>query len=106
MTLGLKIGAVLVVLCGAARVAQAQVPVNSKQTQVQGKPTPEDCKKLRLHGQRTQANACFETLASSTDGYLHAEGLWGIEEYSDANVAFRDALGANPNSVPIRVEWG
>ncbi len=68
--------------------------------------TPEDCQRMRLHGQRAQANACFETLSGSSDPYLRAEGLWGLERYDDANGAFRAAVAANDSSAQIRVRWG
>src|ERR1700722_19186881 len=68
--------------------------------------TPDDCQKLEHHGQQGQANACYETLTSSADPYLRAEGFWGLQEYDDANKAFRDALAANDASAQIRVRWG
>ena len=65
-----------------------------------------DCRELRHHGKLAEARSCFTRLASSSDAYLRAEGLWGLEQYSDANDAFRAALKQKPNSVEIRVRWG
>jgi tetratricopeptide (TPR) repeat protein len=69
-------------------------------------PSPEDCQKMRLHGQRSEANKCFEKLSESSDAYLRAEGFWGLGEYDEANKAFRDAAQANDASALIRVRWG
>lgn len=66
----------------------------------------EDCRALRHHGKLAEAHACFSRLARSSDPYLRAEGLWGIDQYKDANDAFRDALKASPKSVEVRVRWG
>jgi tetratricopeptide (TPR) repeat protein len=68
--------------------------------------TLESCDALRKHGQRAEANACYETLSRSNDAYLRAEGLWGLEQYEQANEAFRAAV-AQPGSKAIyRVRWG
>ncbi len=68
--------------------------------------TPESCSVLRKHGRRAEASACYETLSRSGDAYLRAEGLWGLEQYEQANEAFRAAV-AQPGSTAIyRVRWG
>ena len=68
--------------------------------------TPESCRALFNHGNRTEASACYETLTHSGDAYLRAEGFWGLEQYDQANEAFRVAV-AKPGSKPIyRVRWG
>ena len=68
--------------------------------------TLESCDALRKHGQRAEANACYETLSRSNDAYLRAEGLWGLEQYEQANETFRAAV-AQPGSKAIyRVRWG
>src|SRR5690349_13649661 len=68
--------------------------------------TPADCRALRHHGKLPESRSCFTKLASSTDPYLRAEGLWGIEQYREANDAFRDALKQKPESAMIRDRWG
>ena len=66
----------------------------------------ESCKELRKHGRRAEASACYETLSRSSDAYLRAEGFWGVEQYDQANEAFRLAV-AQPGSKAIyRVRWG
>src|SRR5581483_3908112 len=67
---------------------------------------PEDCAKLRHHGQRTEATACYQTLARGTDAYSRAEGLWGLEQYEDANAAFRAAVARDEKNAHYRVRWG
>ena len=68
--------------------------------------TPEHCRELKKHGQKTEATNCFESLSRSPDAYLRAEGLWGLEQYDQANEAFRVAV-AQPGSKAIyRVQWG
>ena len=44
--------------------------------------TPEDCQGMRKHGQRTEANNCFESLGRSSMAYLRAEGYWGLQQYT------------------------
>ncbi len=68
--------------------------------------TPEHCRELKKHGQKTEATNCFESLSRAADPYLRAEGLWGLEQYDQANEAFRAAV-AQPGSKAIyRVRWG
>src|SRR5438105_8632383 len=50
--------------------------------------TPADCQKLRYHGQLAEARRCFTGLTVSNDPYIRAEGLWGLEQYTDANNQF------------------
>ena len=66
----------------------------------------DDCRALRHHGKLAEAHACYARLAGSSDPYLRAEGLWGTEQFKDANDAFRDALKRSPKSVEVRVRWG
>jgi Flp pilus assembly protein TadD len=68
--------------------------------------TPADCRALRHHGKLPEARSCFTKLASSPDPYLRAEGLWGTEQYRDANEAFRAALKQKPDGAEIRDRWG
>jgi tetratricopeptide (TPR) repeat protein len=66
----------------------------------------DSCRALHRHGQRAGANTCYETLSKSADPYLRAEGYWGLEQYEQANGAFRLAV-AQPDSKAIyRVRWG
>src|SRR5439155_18604403 len=50
--------------------------------------TPSDCWTLTRHGKRAEAVACYQSLAATADHYLRAEGLWGLEQYQDANNEF------------------
>jgi tetratricopeptide (TPR) repeat protein len=68
--------------------------------------TLEQCRALRHHGQLAEARACFAKLVSGSDPYLRAEGLWGTEQYQEANTQFRDLLKQHPKSVEYRVRWG
>src|SRR5579864_5926708 len=63
----------------------------------------DDCRILRHHGELAEARTCFSHLAASPDPYLRAEGLWGLEQYREANEQFREALKLHPNSVEYRV---
>ena len=68
--------------------------------------TPEGCGELRKHGQRAEAATCYEVLSRNRDAYQRAEGFWGLEQYDQANEAFRVAV-AQPGSKAIyRVRWG
>ncbi|HXR97527.1 MAG TPA: hypothetical protein VN709_06750 [Terriglobales bacterium] len=69
-------------------------------------PTPNSCAALRLHGQVSQAQACYQTLAQSDDLYLQAEGDWGLGQYDAANTAFRAAVARNDGNPLYRVRWG
>ena len=69
-------------------------------------PTPDSCRILRKHGHSADATKCFETLSRSDDPYDKAEGFWGLQQYDQANEAFRMAV-ASPASKPLyRVQWG
>lgn len=66
----------------------------------------DECRTLRHHGKLPEAQTCFTRLASSSNPYFRAEGLWGIERYQDANDAFRDAVKQSPKNAEYRVQWG
>ena len=84
--------AVLLAMAGACCIAEP--------------PTPDSCRVLRKHGHATEAEKCFETLSRNDDPYLRAEGFWGLQQYDQANEAFRTAV-ASPASKPLyRVRWG
>ncbi len=68
--------------------------------------TLEECRTLRQHGKLDEAQACFTRLAASSNTFLRAEGLWGIERYKESNDAFRDAVKETPKNAQYRVEWG
>ena len=68
--------------------------------------TPAACWAQRKHGHSTEAHACFESLARSGDACTRAEGLWGLEQWEQANEQFR--LATQPeNAKPLcKVRWG
>jgi cellulose synthase operon protein C len=68
--------------------------------------TVEHCRELKKHGAKADATTCFDSLSRVADPYLRAEGYWGLEQYEQANEAFRLAV-AQPGSKAIyRVRWG
>jgi cellulose synthase operon protein C len=68
--------------------------------------SPDACHTLRKHGQQTEAKSCYESLVRTNSPYLQAEGYWGLEQYDQANEAFRIAT-AQPGSEPLyKVRWG
>jgi tetratricopeptide (TPR) repeat protein len=68
--------------------------------------TLDQCRTLRHHGQLPEALACFGRLANSPDSYLRAEGLWGTEQFKEANDQFRVVLKEHPKSAEYKVRWG
>ncbi len=69
-------------------------------------PDPENCRELRRHGRKDDAAACFQALTTRAEPAVRAEGFWGLEQYQQANEAFRLAV-AQPNSgAAVRVRWG
>ena len=68
--------------------------------------TPDDCHALRKHGHRPETEKCYESLTTSRDPYLRAEGFWGMEQYQEANNQFRIAADQSPTNANIRVRWG
>ena len=87
----------LSILCAALTVATAR-PARSA--------TPDECQKLRLHGESAKAQTCFESLARSSSAYLRAEGDWGLRLYDQANNEFRQAVAQDDRSALYRVRWG
>ncbi len=74
-------------------------------------PALDVCASLRLHGKAAEAARCFTALSASTNPYLRAEGLWGLQQYDAANEAFRLAAkqsgsAAASEQAHIRVRWG
>jgi tetratricopeptide (TPR) repeat protein len=68
--------------------------------------TPDDCRALRKHGRRDEAQKCYESLTSGRDPLTRAEGFWGLEQYEEANNQFRTAVNVYPKNAMIRVRWG
>jgi tetratricopeptide (TPR) repeat protein len=66
----------------------------------------DECRGLRHHGKLAEAQTCYAKLAESSNPYLRAEGLWGIERYDDANAQFRDLIKQFPKNADYRVRWG
>jgi tetratricopeptide (TPR) repeat protein len=67
---------------------------------------PAQCWTARKLGKTAEADACFATLAASSNAYERAEGLWGQGSFDAANVSFREALLREPASTQVRVRWG
>ncbi len=68
--------------------------------------TLEECRTLRHHGRLSEARACFGRLANGNDPYLRAEGLWGVEQYQEANEQFRALVKQFPKNADYKVRWG
>jgi Tfp pilus assembly protein PilF len=66
----------------------------------------DNCKALRRHGQLDGARKCFSDLVRAPDSFARAEGLWGLEQFEEANREFRAAEKNNPNSAALKTEWG
>jgi tetratricopeptide (TPR) repeat protein len=87
-------------LCGALCAASLVAVRPSRSA------TPDQCHALREHGQRAEAQKCYETLGAARDSYLRAEGFWGMEKYEEANNQFRLAVAESPGNPSYRVRWG
>jgi len=64
-----------------------------------GRPVPytvTGCALLVKHGQMAEARSCYTALSESPNAYLRAEGLWGIQNYTEANNQFKIAIAENP----------
>ena len=68
--------------------------------------TLDECQSLRHHGKLAEAQTCYAKLATSSNRYLRAEGLWGVERYDEANDEFREVIKENPKNAEYRVRWG
>jgi tetratricopeptide (TPR) repeat protein len=86
------LGSILVFLLFAVVSARAVVPT--------------DCWTLRKHGNRAQAQACFDELTRSSEAYARAEGFWGLEEWDRANEQFRLATQSPNSNASYKVRWG
>ena len=87
-------------LCGAVCAASLAIASTCRGA------TPDDCRALRNHGRRAEAQKCYESLSAARDPYLRAEGYWGLEKYEEANNQFRLAVAESPANVMPRVRWG
>jgi tetratricopeptide (TPR) repeat protein len=63
------------------------------------------CENLRKHGD-PGTKACYQTLTTSKDLAIRAEGLWGLRDYQGANNAFQTAVKARPKDANLKVRWG
>jgi cellulose synthase operon protein C len=68
--------------------------------------TPDSCQTLRKHGQKAEAQACFESLVRGSTAYYRAEGYWGLEQYDQANEQFRIATAPADSDPLYKVRWG
>ncbi len=62
--------------------------------------------RLRKHGHRAEAQACYQSLTQARDPYLRAEGYWGLGKYDEANNEFRAAVAQSDRNAMYRVRWG
>ncbi|GAC1424467.1 MAG: hypothetical protein NVSMB62_21360 [Acidobacteriaceae bacterium] len=69
-------------------------------------PAPNECRVLRLHGNRAGAVSCFEALTRMGDAYLKAEGYWGLEQWDKANESFRAATSGPGVKALYQVRYG
>ena len=67
---------------------------------------PDACWTLRLHGKKTDAKDCFESLTRSGDAYTRAEGFWGLGQWEDAKQSFETAIGQKNAPALWRVRYG
>ncbi len=67
---------------------------------------PADCWAERKHGHPREEQACFEALTRSPDAYPRAEGLWGLEQWEQANEQFRLAAQPPDSKALYKVRWG
>ncbi len=66
----------------------------------------DDCLLLRHHGKLDDARTCFTRLTGATNPWNRAEGLWGLEKYTDARNQFLAAVAQSPKNPDIRVRFG
>src|SRR5437773_1932132 len=68
--------------------------------------TVADCTALTRHGKLDEARKCYSSLLNSSDAYVRAEGLWGLERYQDASDQFKLAAEEQKKNSNLRVRWG
>ncbi len=69
-------------------------------------PTLDGCRALQKHGRKAEAATCFDGLSRNADPYLRAEGFWGLQQYDDANAAFKLAVPQPGVKANVKVRWG
>lgn len=85
-----RLGAVVLVLAGVCRAV----------------PTLDNCRGLEKHGKKVEAATCFDALSRSADPYQRAEGFWGMQQFDQANEAFRLAAAQPGAKAMVKVRWG
>lgn len=68
--------------------------------------TLDQCRALKHHGKLAEAQTCFGRLATGSNPFFRAEGLWALERYEDANEQFRALIKQEPKNPEYRVRWG
>jgi cellulose synthase operon protein C len=63
------------------------------------------CEALKHHG-NPNTNACYQKLTRAADPAVQAEGFWALNDFKNANDAFRAANKARPKDANVRVRWG
>ena len=63
------------------------------------------CAALKHHGD-PNTNACYQKLTRAADPAVQAEGFWALNDFKNANDAFRAANKAHPKDANVRVRWG
>jgi tetratricopeptide (TPR) repeat protein len=66
----------------------------------------DDCRVQQRHGKLETARSCYEKLTPSPDAFLRGEGYLGLQQYEQANDAFREADRLHPNSAVVKTAWG
>ncbi|MEG9436464.1 tetratricopeptide repeat protein [Edaphobacter sp. HDX4] len=66
---------------------------------------PADCWLFRKHGQEKESQSCFQMLTQSNQPNVRAEGLWGLEQWDQANEQFRLAARWAPGDPETKVRW-
>jgi tetratricopeptide (TPR) repeat protein len=68
--------------------------------------TLDQCRTLQHHGKLAEAQTCFSRLASGSNAYQRAEGLWALERYQEANEQFKALVKQEPKNALYRIRWG
>jgi cellulose synthase operon protein C len=68
--------------------------------------TADACGAFEHSGKTAEATRCWSGLARSQNALERAQALFGLEQYDDANEAFREAERQQPRSAVIKTEWG
>ena len=87
-------------------VAAALLVTGACSPRLRAQSPADECLALRHHGKLDDARACFTRLTGSTNPWNRAEGLWGLEKYTDARDQFLAAVEKFPKNADIRVRFG